>query len=98
MIHSLKPITGGRSLALLKRLSFRHEEELRVVTVPPDILAEDYPPSDSLSVDVVRLISEIYLSPAAPEWLLGTVQSLLQQLDLEEIRVVQSDLYDRDIR
>ena len=82
---------------LLKRISFRHEEEVRVLT-ESDPEAPAAAESDALPVDPTKLISAIYLAPDAPNWLRGTLESLLGQLSFGAIRVVHSDLYDKRIR
>ena len=65
-----------------KRLSFRHEAEVRAVTWRnSDDLADeegwiDAPPGIQVPADLHHLIRAVYVSPSSPPWFLGLVQAI----------------------
>lgn len=91
------------SPAFLKRKSFEHEREVRVLIreyptpVEQKIDRGKVPKGMSVRVDLAKLIDAIYLTHAAPNWLLRCVRELLPKLDLRDIHVYRSDLYDKHV-
>jgi len=91
--------------AFLKRHSFSHEHEVRVLVW--EVLLSDSDPEkvtrfglhDSLTlpVDLPMLIDSVYISPALHSWLIEPVRELLQRFRLE-LPVKRSQLYDREIK
>lgn len=85
--------------AFLKRKSFEHEREARVLFWNSKFLdsnwkPEDQPASDGLDVDLAQLLQSVFLSPMAPKWLLPHIQKLFEKFSLPSVSVVASDLYD----
>ena len=84
--------------AFLKRRSFEHEKELRVLYWEPIARRQAKPAaSHRLSVDLKQLIERVYISPIAPKWLGSYVKELTTRFDLPDVPVVRSDLYDEHI-
>lgn len=88
--------------AFLKRRSFEHEHEVRILLwdlarssdrLDWSIVKESY----ELPVDLRVLIDSIYLSPESPDWLLDPVRDLLRRFDLQEITIRRSELYEAGI-
>lgn len=83
-----------------KRLSFKHEEEVRVVY---SALADKYfwndinqyedIPGININVDLTKLIERIYVSPDAPSWFVDVVRAVLGKFNLEA-KVIHSKLYE----
>lgn len=82
----------------LKRKSFEHEREIRVlhcaasssaVSGKPDIAVE----SHSLAIDPNVLLEQLYIAPSSPAWLTQSVQELCRRFDLS-VNVKRSSLYD----
>ena len=77
-----KEKTGLSTPFLFKRLTFAHEQEMRLI-IQDDSMQGDPRPSrfpkggDYVPIDVSRLIESIYISPYAPEWFTGVVQSII---------------------
>lgn len=88
--------------AFLKRKSFEHEHEVRV-------LVFDFPrrefsvdcsqlqANETLSVDLSVLIDAIYLSPSVSKWLLPYLRKLLAQFGLPDTHIEASRLYDEHV-
>jgi len=87
--------------AVLKRKSFEHEREVRIILCPSVLIKETavHPPRDGIEVpvDLKSLIEEILLSPIAPRWLQPHVEAMFTAFGLASIRVKPSDLYDSHI-
>ena len=82
----------------LKRRSFEHEREVRVLVWDSRYIAqEEPPPSLSLTIDPVHLIEAIYISPESPHWILRPVEDLLSRFGFSEPPLVRSPLYDRHV-
>ncbi len=84
----------------LKRKSFEHERELRLLAwlIPePDkdgfVDPSTNPPGIDLDADLERLVQTVLLSPTANEWLLPHVKRLFEVFGLPNVEVRQSDLY-----
>jgi hypothetical protein len=82
----------------LKRKSFEHEREVRVLYwhppnvssgVQPTIAAENY----ALSIDPNVLIEKLYIAPSSPSWLTQAMQDLCLRFGLSAT-VTRSSLYD----
>jgi hypothetical protein len=56
---------------LHKRASFKHEQEVRAISVGEDVLRKVHEPHATgvwQPIDLAALISEIYVAPQAPSW------------------------------
>jgi len=82
----------------LKRKSFEHEREIRVLHwqvptnsngVQPAIAAENH----SLVIDPNVLIDKLYIAPSSPSWLTQALQDLCKRFGLSA-SVTRSSLYD----
>ena len=85
----------------LKRKSFSHEKEMRVVicdmqnsTSNENMAIVDFDNCKKISVDLSCLISEIYVSPRSPSWLVTVLEDLLIKYELPTKKVIRSSLYD----
>jgi hypothetical protein len=73
----------------LKRRSFEHEREVRLVYWEGhERDGFDFP------VDLAVLIETIFISPHSPPWLVAPVQEVLTRLGLTGVTVQRSELYD----
>jgi hypothetical protein len=79
----------------LKRRSFSHENELRLVITDADTAA--HPDGLLVSADLSQLIERIYVSPLAPFWMAQVVRRELEQYGLE-IEVIHSSLYSKGLK
>ena len=79
----------------LKRESFSHEKELRLVIEKADTAAHH----DGLlvSVDVSELVERVYVSPVALPWTAQVVRQEMKKYDLDK-EVIQSSLYSRELK
>jgi len=102
------PVSVGMQLdnmmspAFLKRRSFEHEREVRVLQwhiVSPEgpVDFSKAHESSELRVDLAVLIESIYISPMSPVWLVDALQQLLTRFGLPGVHVRRSELYDRTI-
>lgn len=85
----------------LKRKSFEHEREIRVLHWDTKAdsktgMPETPPESHSLTIDPNVLIDKLYIAPSSPAWLASSVQELCRRFDLA-IEVQRSSLYDARI-
>ena len=84
-------------LALHKRRSFAHEQELRALIWPllnPDTDLKVAPPEGlNVRVDVMRLVRKVFVSPLAGSWYVDVVAALLEKFGYGAIPVVPSRLY-----
>lgn len=83
-----------------KRLSFKHEEEVRVVYSALDEKgfwddATKYEDMHgiNLKVDLNELIESIYISPDAPPWFASVVEVILEKFNIDA-KVIHSKLYE----
>ena len=86
----------------LKRQSFEHEKELRVLVweLPANEKEIDWtasPESLKLNVDPNELIAEVYISPNSEAWVTEHVEELLRRFDLAGTPVVRSNLLDERV-
>lgn len=82
------------TIPCLKRRSFRHEEEVRIVAMDQ---ALDMPSKEkSLSIDgcLGKIAESVWLSPLCPKWLTDHVITLMKEFGLGFIEVKRSDLYE----
>jgi hypothetical protein len=94
-------VVNGHLSALLKRKSFEHEDEVRLFFQPENNLetltVENYEyQSQSVDVDISKLISKIYISPYATEPFVSSVRTVLKLFNLDESKVIYSDLLKMD--
>ncbi|MBE5091945.1 DUF2971 domain-containing protein [Bacillus thuringiensis] len=83
-----------------KRLSFKHEEEVRVIYSAVDEKgfwddATKYEDMHgiNLKVDLNKLIESIYISPDAPSWFASVVEVILEKFNIDA-KVIHSKLYE----
>ncbi|MDA2230952.1 MULTISPECIES: DUF2971 domain-containing protein [Bacillus cereus group] len=83
-----------------KRLSFKHEEEVRIVYSAPnhkefwdDATIYQNTPGINIKVDLGELIERIYISPDAPPWFMSVVEVVLKKFNLDP-EVIHSKLYE----
>lgn len=88
----------------LKRKSFEHEREVRILTWHLPFKNSDEKSGfdwsqtrefDSLKVVLADLIESIYISPTSPSWFPDYIKKLLTKFELPDVTVISSDLYDR---
>jgi hypothetical protein len=90
-------------VAFKKRLSFIHEQEVRVAIhrnlAPPlpNLSDDDSDISRSLDVDLKILCREIKFSPMMPKWLCDSIVEISSKYGLGPERFSKSDLYDRTV-
>lgn len=71
-----------------KRLSFKHEEEVRVIGY------NNKANTVVLGVNREKLINYIYINPQAPKWFFNLVKKIINDdYELKDIEIIQSDLY-----
>lgn len=95
-------VSNALSPAFLKRKSFEHEREVRVLQwyLPFTEDKVDWAKaheSSELPVDLTVLIESVYISPTSPVWLVDAVRELLSRFGLPDVPVRRSELYDRTI-
>jgi len=83
---------------LYKRKSFEHEQEVRAIIcnyhgIPSET---DRPAGLNVEVDLAKLIAAIHVSPTAPAWFAGLVESVVATYRCN-VPVVQSSLTDEPI-
>jgi hypothetical protein len=71
---------------VLKRASFSHEREFRLVSLQPP-----GPTGIHVPVQVQDLIEKVYVAPTTPDWMFELIKSLLIRYELD-IEVVRSEL------
>ncbi|HDR7625125.1 TPA: DUF2971 domain-containing protein [Bacillus mycoides] len=83
-----------------KRLSFKHEEEVRVVYSAldekgfwDDTTKYEDMHGINLKVDLNELIESIYISPDAPSWFASVVEVILEKFNIDA-KVIHSKLYE----
>ncbi|WP_257131536.1 DUF2971 domain-containing protein [Bacillus cereus] len=84
----------------MKRLSFKHEDEVRVVYLALDEKgfwddATKYEDMHgiNLKVDLNELIESIYISPDAPSWFASMAEVILEKFNIDA-KVIHSKLYE----
>lgn len=98
----IKQVSNALSPAFLKRKSFEHEREVRVLQWYLPFIEDKVDwakahESAELPADLTVLIESVYISPTSPVWLVDAVRELLSRFGLPEIPVRRSELYDRTI-
>lgn len=87
--------------AFLKRKSFEHEREVRVLLwhplANPESDFKSIQESYGIDVDATILIESIYISPESPTWLVEPLREVLRRFDLAGVPVRRSDLYDKHL-
>lgn len=82
--------------AYLKRMSFKHENEVRLVRLgvrnPDDSNGPRYPFLE-INVDLSKLLKNVYFSPSMPMWLVDSIKEVGVKFGLVNIGFTQSTLY-----
>lgn len=95
------PVGNMLVLPFLKRKSFEHEKEVRVLYWDPKLVDWNNPKAGNdgfaMDVDPAVLIDEVYLSPTSDAWLLKPVEELCLKFGLD-VPVIRSSLYDEQVR
>jgi len=86
---------------LMKRRSFKHEEEFRAMFV--DYKKQKDKDGEFLAGHDIEchpdvLIEQIYLAPTCPSWIKKIVESVLERYGITNKPVVQSNLYQGPVR
>ena len=83
--------------SLLKRQSFNHEKEVRLITLDKYINYDFEPKSKSveLNLDPEKFLEDIIIDPRAPNWYVDTVKKYCEKSRLE-ITPTKSKLYEFD--
>ncbi|MGG0650960.1 DUF2971 domain-containing protein [Bacillus mycoides] len=83
-----------------KRLSFKHEEEVRLVyealddrEISLDILKYRNVFGVKMKVNLFELIERVYVSPDAEPWFVDIVKVILEKFNID-VEVIHSDLYE----
>lgn len=81
-----------------KRLSFKHEEEVRLVyseTANNKDLSSEYKYilGRNIDVDISNLIERVYVSPDADPWFVDVVKVVLEKFNIDA-EVIHSKLYE----
>jgi hypothetical protein len=85
--------------AFMKRMSFEHEKEVRVIHWDRTDEGRKSPPSSCrFTVSLPKLIEKVVISPTSPEGMKRDITMLMEESDLYNIPVERSDLYDEHIR
>ena len=100
---SSTPIPEGNLLYpySFKRLSFKHEDEVRFfVWVPDDEKRRAYPGGADtgiyVKVALEKLLGHIYVSPNSPEWIVDVIRGVVHKFQLE-VPVEQSGLNESPV-
>jgi hypothetical protein len=75
--HEVFPIDNALWPAAHKRLSFKHENEIRALKVAMDDGHE--PLGHSVPVDLTKLVQHVYVSPSCPSWYGQLAERLTQR-------------------
>jgi len=86
----------------LKRKSFEHEREVRILVWDPEKIGPPdsgttLPDGIDLPVTLHELIDALYISPEAPSWLSEHIVELLRRFALPTLQVRRSTLYDKHV-
>jgi hypothetical protein len=76
-----------------KRLGFLHENEVRAVFQDSYNSVDDLPESEfglPVTVNVEKLVENVYVAPGTPAWLRDTVQSVLNKFEID-LRIQPSE-------
>lgn len=90
-----KSLPGLPYPTYLKRKSFSHENELRLVIEDAD--AGTHPDGLLVSANLSQLIERVYVSPIAPPWTAQVVRREVEQYGLET-EVIHSSLYSKELK
>lgn len=88
------------NLPFLKRKSFEHEREVRLMRWEVSVLPGNAPagfeaPSHfSMEVDLPLLVKRVHVAPTAGDWLCPVIVSLCEKFGLHDVQVTKSGLYD----
>jgi len=96
------PNVNALILPFLKRESFEHEREVRILVWDPDKIGPPDPGTSlpegiELPVTLHELIEALYISPEAPSWLSEHIVELVHRFGLPNLQVRRSTLYDEHV-
>lgn len=78
----------------LKRKSFEHEREVRIMHMAPLEDGSSSGTSIELAINVPEAVTKIYVAPSAPTWHATALQHVAAKFGLDPAVVTQSRLYD----
>lgn len=80
--------------AFCKDIRFRDDNEFRIVLdLSRELNLVNSQGGINVPVDLHTLVSLVYVAPGAPKWFVELIHRVLEQADLEKVRVKLSDLY-----
>ncbi len=87
---------------LLKRESFAHEREVRIVffqepAIDEQLHAPNSPRGVGLAVDTVQLFEQVLVAPQAPDWHIEILRDIGAKYDLSPSIFCKSELYNPNI-
>jgi len=83
--------------AFLKRRSFDHEKELRILHWEPVVKGKKPSANHKLSVKLNTLLNSVFISPTSPKWLEQYVRVVMNKFGMDTVPVNMSTLYDEHI-
>jgi hypothetical protein len=96
------PDVNALILPFLKRKSFEHEREVRILVWDPNKIGPPDPDTSlpdgiELPAGLHELIEALYISPEAPTWLSVHIVELLRRFGVPNLPVMHSTLYDKHV-
>ena len=75
------PSANSFTTVMQKRLSFQHENEVRLASYRPSVKNELCPEGISVAIDLPTIIEQIYIHPFAPEYYYEVIKALLNKFE-----------------
>ena len=85
------PMKNLLEFYLLKRLSFKHEQEVRAITSTPDPMVESEGTYYEVNLEI--LLEQVVIAPDSPKWFMDLVKSVSKRYNVE-VPILQSNLED----
>lgn len=82
--------------AFLKRSSFEHEREVRLLHFKGELLASP-PEISQQKVCLSTLMQHVYFSPVMPQWTVNAVLDVAEKFGVPRDVFIQSNLYNKEI-
>jgi len=98
---NIKPqdcVVAGHIIPMIKRISYKHENEFRGFITPQLHKMEldgFTPEAINIPVDLAILIDKIYISPMANEPFISSVKAICEKYDILKKQIVKSKLLDK---